>query len=211
MVITYHGAQMVKLTSGELTLVFNPISKEAKLKNTPKFGADIALISRNLPEFNGVEQLSRKDKKPFVIDGPGEYEIQKAFVQGIGVKSAYKKEGINTIYVVKLEDINILFLGALSDEKIDFSFLEDVDDIDIVFVPIGDEGVLESAAAHKLAVSLEPKIIIPVHYEYIGKKGALESFLKEAGREDVEAVDKLSIKKKDLEGKSAELVVLSVK
>ena len=39
--------------------------------------------------------------------------------------------------------------------------LEAIEDIDILFLPIGDEGTLDAAKANKLAVALEPKIIIP--------------------------------------------------
>ncbi len=44
----------------------------------------------------------------------------------------------------------------------------------------------------------------------MGAKDALKSFLKEAGSEGVQAVDKLTLKKKDLEGKEGEIIVLSV-
>ncbi len=208
MIVTYHGAEMIKIASGDLTIAINPISKASKLK-TVKFGADIALISRNLPEFNGVSELTRKDKEPFVIDGPGEYEINNVFIKAGASKSEYKEPGINTIYSIKLDDVNILFLGAIS-EKPDMSFIEDMDSVDLVFLPIGDDGVLNYAEAYKLAVSLEPKVIIPIHHEFIGRKDALQNFVKEAGV-DAEHVEKFVFKKKDLENKSAELIVLSVK
>jgi hypothetical protein len=57
-------------------------------------------------------------------------------------------------------------------------------------------------------VQFSPKIIIPAHFAEVGDKGALKVFLKEAGEEGVKPVDKLTIKKKDLEGKEGEVVVL---
>ncbi len=206
MIITYHGAEMIKLSSGDLTLVFNPISKESKLKPT-KFGADIALVSRNLPEFNGIQEVTRKDKEPFVIDGPGEYEINGVFVQGTESKSEYKTAGINTIYSLKIDDINIVFLGALSDPKPKMDFIENMDSVDLVFVPIGDDGVLNYEEGYKLAVSLEPKVIIPIHYEQIGNKDALKHFIKELGQ-DVEEQEKFVFKKKDLEAMSSTPIIL---
>ena len=74
-------------------------------------------------------------------------------------------------------------------------------------MPIVGECVLEPAKAYKLAVSLEPKLIIPMHYGDIGMKDALKAFLKEAG-ENPSPVAKLTLKKKDLEGKEADVVVL---
>jgi L-ascorbate metabolism protein UlaG (beta-lactamase superfamily) len=63
--------------------------------------------------------------------------------------------------------------------------------------------VLDHAAAYKLAVQLEPKAIVPMHYT----SESLKEFLKEAG-EDVKPIDKFTVKRKDLEGKEGEIVVL---
>ncbi len=100
------------------------------------------------------------------------------------------------------------FLGALSDEKLNSEAKEALDGIDILFVPIGGNGVLDPALAHKLAVQFEPKLIIPSHYGDVGETGTLKKFLKEAGEEDVKPVDKLTIKKKDLDGKEGDVIVL---
>jgi L-ascorbate metabolism protein UlaG (beta-lactamase superfamily) len=66
---------------------------------------------------------------------------------------------------------------------------------------------LNPAQAYKLAISISPKLIIPMHYGDIGGKDALKAFLKEAG-ENPKPEAKLTLKKKDLEGKEAEVVVL---
>ena len=81
MVISYQGLESFKIQFGEIVVAYNPISKDSKHKGT-KFGADIVLISANHPDFNGAENASRGDKQPFVINGPGEYEIGGIFVRG---------------------------------------------------------------------------------------------------------------------------------
>ena len=103
MVITYHGGQCFKVSFGDTTLAFNPISKKSKL--TPvKFGADIAFISLRHPDFNGVDQATHSGKQPFVVDGPGEYEIGDVTARGYGVETTYDgKKRFNTIYQVRLE------------------------------------------------------------------------------------------------------------
>jgi L-ascorbate metabolism protein UlaG (beta-lactamase superfamily) len=82
---------------------------------------------------------------------------------------------------------------------------EAIDEVDILFVPIGGNGVLEPSQAYKLAVSIEPKIIIPILYK---EEKELKAFLKEAG-DNPKPETKLTLKKKDLEGKEAEVIVLS--
>jgi len=212
MVITHHGGQCFKVTFGDLTLVFDPINKGATLPSV-RFGADIAFVSRNHPDMNGVGEVTYGDKVPFAITGPGEYERQGVVVQGFLSKSKYglakgEEEAVNTIYSVKIEDMTLVHLGALIDTDLSREARENIDEIDVLFVPIGGDGVLTPAVAHELAVSLEPKIIIPMHWSGIGQQGALEKFLKESGNGS-EKVDKLTLKKKDLIGKDGSILVVT--
>lgn len=209
MIITYQGLEFFKVQFGDTIIALNPISKESKHKPT-RFFADIALLSLNHPDMNGAENLSYNGKDPVVISGPGEYEVKDVFIKGFASKSMYGgKPKINTIYSVTLENINICFLGALSDINLSSEVKEALGEVDILFLPIGDDGVLDATKAEKLAVEIEPKIIIPMHYGDVGTKDALKKYLKEAGEEKVVAIDKLTLKRKDLEGKLGETVVLS--
>ena len=184
---------------GDITLAFNPISKDSKLKPS-RFGADIVFITNNHPDFNGIDQVTHGEKKPFIINGPGEYEVKGVFIKGLPSKSGY---GINTIYTVSLENMNLCFLGAINTSELSGEAEEALDEIDILFVPIGGDKVIDPVKAYKLAVSLEPKIIIPMYYE----DNTLKVFLKEAG-ENPKSEVKLTIKKKDLEGKEGDIVLL---
>lgn len=196
----------MKVQFGDTIIAFNPISKDSELK-TSKFGADIVLSSINHLDMNGIDQVTFGEKKPFVVSGPGEYEIKEVFIKGLPSESGYAGEKrINTIYTVALEGMNICFLGAVSTPELPKETDEAIEEVDILFVPIGGNGVLEPAQAYKLAVSIEPKIIIPILYNGIGEK-ELKAFLKEAG-ENPKPESRLTLKKKDLEGKEAEVVVL---
>jgi len=209
MIITYHGADFFKVSFGDITIAVNPISKSSKMKST-SFGSDITLISLNSPEHNGSDSTSRGEKESFVIKGPGEYEVSGVFIKGFLARSNYSgKDKINTVYTVSLEGMNLGFMGALSENNLSPEAKEALDGIDILFVPIGAGEVLDPAVAHKLSVQCSAKIIIPSHYD-IGDKNSLKVFLKEAGEESVKPVDKLTIKKKDLDGKEGDVIVLDV-
>jgi hypothetical protein len=199
-IISYQGVECFKISQGDLTLAVNPISKDSKEGEATRFGADITLITTNHPDTNGRDQTSRGDNSSFVIEGPGEYEIKDVFIKGFLSEA---KDLINTVYLITFEGMKLCFLGSLVNPELKSEVVETLEDIDILFVPVGGGNVLEPAAAYKLAVSLEPSLIIPMHYD----KDALAQFLKEAGQK-VEAIDKLVVKKKDLEGKEGEVVVL---
>ncbi len=103
------------------------------------------------------------------------------------VKDIFIKGFPGGVYVITFEGIKVCFLGSATTEELD--------DIDMLFV---------APENYKTAVALEPSIIIPMAYD----KAMLSQFLKESGGKDATPIEKLVIKKKDLEGKEGEIVVL---
>lgn len=212
MVITHHGGQCFKVTFGDLTLVFDPIAKGGTLPPV-RFGADIALVSRNHPDMNGVAEVTYGEKEPFAIMGPGEYEYKGVTVRGFLSNSEYglaktQKSAVNTVYAIKLEGMTLVHLGALSDTALSTEAKEGIDEIDILFVPVGGDGVLDSAAAAKLATILEPRIVVPMHWSGMGAPKSLEAYLKEEGG-SAEKTDKLTLKKKDALDKDGDIIVIT--
>ncbi|MFA5778275.1 MAG: MBL fold metallo-hydrolase [Candidatus Paceibacterota bacterium] len=205
MIITYFGKQFFKIQQGEMVLAFNPVSKSSKTDISAHFGTDIALITTNHPDYNGIEQLSHGEREPFVVSGPGDYEVKEIFIKGALSDAVMAgKKYINTMYMFSLDNINIAFLGALSDSELSKESREALNSPDILFIPVGGKGLLDAKGAAKLASSLEPKLIIPMDYD----ESTLKAFLKELGEEKAEMVDKLTIKRKDLDNKEGEVIVL---
>lgn len=207
MIITYFGKQFFKIQQGDLVVAVNPISKDSKgeVKGT-RFGSDIALSTTNHPDYNGFDMVSHGDTVPFAVKGPGDYEIKGIFIKGVMTESNINdKKYINTIYSLSIENISICFLGCMSHNKVSAEIRGEIGSPDILFVPIGNHDLLDPAEAYKLAVSLEPQIIIPMDYD----EKTLKAFLKEGGQDKVVSIDKLTIKSKDLIGREGEIVVLS--
>ena len=188
MIVTYQGAGAFKISQGDLTLALNPQAK---------ISADVTLFTT---DKSPAYAEASAGKAGFVIDGPGEYEIKDIFIKGFLSEGIEKK--VNTIYLITFEGMKLCFLGTLANPALSVETLEAIEDIDILFTPIG-QGTLDPASAYKLAVSLEPSVIIPMYYT----KEVLAQFTKEGGAK-VEPLDKFVVKKKDLEGKEAEIVVL---
>lgn len=213
MVITYAGGYCFKLSSGDTTIAINPPSSKSAHK-VSKFGSDIVLISANHPDWDGEETATHGSKDPFVVRGPGAYEI------GDVVVTAYASEGAlvkglpadrqetsgygNTIYAVEFDGMKVLVLGALSSAKLPQEARSDIDGVDIVFVPVGGE-TLAPKDAHDLVVSLEPKLIIPYS---VGKSDELKAFLKSEGATDVKAVDKVTLRAKEVSMMSGDIALL---
>ena len=206
MIITYFGKQFFKVQHGDTVLAFNPISKDSKSNKNSRFGSLVAFSTTNHPDYNGFEMVSHGETVPFEVKGPGDYEIKDIFIKGIQTFTELGgKKYINTIYTLSLDNISLCFLGCVSRDSVTTEARGSIESPDILFVPIGNEDLMTAGEAYKLAVSLEPKLIIPMDYD----DKTLKAFLKEGGQDTVSSIEKLTIKSKELVGREGEIVVLS--
>ena len=208
MIITYFGKQFFKIAQGDMTIALNPISKQSKNSKSGggRFGADIALSSTNHPDYNGVSEVAHGEKKPFIISGPGDYEVKEIFIKGVMSESRIAGEKfINPIYALAGDEIAIVFMGVLASGDLSKEAHEAIGSPDVLFIPVDGNGLLDAKTSAKLASTLEPKLIIPMDYD----EKSLKTFLKELGEEKAAVVEKITLKRKDLEGKEGEVIVVS--
>ena len=95
----------------------------------------------------------------------------------------------------------------MSHPDIDQKTREYIEDVDVVFVPIGGAGTLDPVQASKVIKYFSPKIVIPMDYGLDRDKGSLQTFLKEVSSK-VEPEAKYVFKKSDLETLTGHVVVL---
>ncbi len=204
MIITFHGEQFFKVQAGDTILAFNPISvgqKKGDMK-VSRFGADVVFSTLNEDIYNGFDTVTYGDKEPVRVYGPGSYEVDGIMISGFGVQPD-GDDKIHTIYSLVFDDIKIAYLGSVGKkEDISPEAMEAIADSDLVFVSVANE------EGHTLAVTLAPKGIIPMGYTD-RKDPSLVEFLKESGAEKTEALEKLTIKRKDLEGLVANIFLFT--
>jgi len=198
--ITWHGQTCFKIGTqknkgGAVNILIDLFDKEVGLK-PPKNDSDIFISS--------VSGGKNDSPSAFLINGPGEYDISGVSVQGIANKN-------NTIYKIEAEDIKICHLGVLDNSGLSTSQIEEIGDIDILMLPVGDQKSLDAKSAIKIMSEIEPKITIPMYYKVPGLKEKLDSidvFLKALGIKSLKAEQKLSLKKKDIPSEEAKIVIL---
>lgn len=212
MVINWYGQSCFKLQSGELVVVIDPYGKELGL-TPPRFRADLALVTHGHFDHAYTESLSGN---PFVISGPGEFEVKDISV--IGIESFHddergKKRGSNTIYKIVMEEIRVVHMGDFGEEKLRDETLEQIGDVDILFIPVGGIYTIDASGAAKIIKQIEPRFVIPMHYKIPGLKVTLNSvdtFLKEMGAGKLETRDKFSVKQNNIgENEKTEIIVLN--
>jgi L-ascorbate metabolism protein UlaG (beta-lactamase superfamily) len=197
MTISWHGFNYFKLKTTTNSLIFNPYGLD-KVTKFSKANADLIL-------FSDPSQIAKAklNKEAFVIDSPGEYEVNNIFVYGRDIKG-------NIIYYVVFEGIKIAFLGEFSHGDLSNGDLELVEGADILILPVGGGDLTTSKEASKIIQQVEPRIVIPsCHKAGSGKLKAdnVADFVKEFGVKPEEE-DKYKIKKKDLPQEDVRLVIL---
>lgn len=191
-------------------IVLDPYDEDTGLK-LPNLSADIVMVSHSHHDHNNIEGIKGD---PFIINGPGEYEIKEVFVQGINSfhdDQEGKEKGKNTIYVFEAEDIRFCHLGDIGQKQLTDEQLEKIDKVDILMIPVGGGYTIDAIGAQKMISQIEPKIVIPMHYSLPKSKDKLDDvakFLKTMGKNSIVPQDKLVIKASALPADNMEIVIL---
>lgn len=211
MTITWFGQSCFRIEAKDASILIDPFSKEIGLK-PPKIKDNIVLVTHEHYDHNNLEGLNSDS---FVIRNPGEYEKGGIAVYGIlsyHDKSEGKERGLNTIYIIKVEDTILCHLGDLGQSKLTDEQVENIGDVDILMIPVGGTYTIDAKEAVGVISQIEPKIIIPMHYKLPGLASNLvgvDKFIKELGLAP-EKMDKLKIAKKNLPIEETKLILLEV-
>lgn len=202
--ITYLGHSSFKLRGKHATVVTDPYGGMVGIPFPKHTTADIVTVSHDHEDHNAAQLI---EGNPFVVRGPGEYEIKGVGIVGIGVfhdDAGGAKRGNNTIYRIELDGISIVHLGDLGHE-LNASQVDSLDGIDILLVPVGGVYTIDAATAAKVVHEIESSVVIPMHYnkpgldqKAFGHLSGVEAFLKEMSKGDVVAQPKFSISKDKL-------------
>jgi len=214
MTLTWYGHSCFKIvgSGGQITVITDPFDKSVGL-TPPRGNADIVTISHGHFDHNNIKALSGQ---PFVVDSPGEYEIKGVKITGCQSFHDNKQgeeRGTNTIYLIEVDKIKICHLGDLGQDSLNDSQLEAIGAADILLAPVGGDKTIDAGKAVKIAEQIEPAIIIPMHYHLPNLKFKLakvDDFLKEMGVDKKMAVDKLTLKKKDLSGGKMKVILMKL-
>lgn len=214
MQIVWKGQSCFQLTSTQnknhqVNIIIDPFDDSIGFK-LPKMEADLVLVTHDHSDHNNVKGVSGN---PFVVLGPGEYEIKGAFIQGIPSfhdEKEGKERGGNTIYTIEVEGLRLCHLGDLGQKELTAEQVEKIGDVDILMIPVGGVYTIATQAV-KVMSQIEPSITIPMHYQIPKLKLKLrgvDQFLKAMGIKKLEPEPKLSIRKKDIVKEEAKVIVL---
>jgi L-ascorbate metabolism protein UlaG (beta-lactamase superfamily) len=190
--ITFLGSGCVKLNGKQVTIICDPFDQQSGLGRVKATPEAVLYSSPQRQEISGM-----------AIEGPGEYEIKGTLITGVPARLHIDAEGEKgTSYSVRMDGINVVFLGNV-DGNLSDAQVEALGQVDVLVVPVGGHGLtLDAPAAAKVVSQLEPKIVIPTHFDdgktkYPVPQEGVEKFLNEMGVKP-EPMTKLKLQSKEL-------------
>lgn len=205
MTIVWYGQTCFRLESSGAALLIDPFDLSVEGLKTPKLDAGVILFSSPGSQLSRVRPKSLAGQ-PFIIDGPGEYNVKNFFIVGLDGSAV---QPVN-IYIIEAEGLRLCHLARLDQEKLNDAQLAQLTDIDILMITVGGDGLAGDTAA-SVTGQIEPRLVLPMHFALKGLKTKLEKpdiFLKEMGVSQVAGQNKLVIKRKDLPQEETRVVIL---
>jgi len=179
MEIQYLGGSSFRIKTKKAILVTDPFKKTT---------ADIVIISRrNEEKINPALVKGTTNRlSPFVLPGPGEYEISEVSILG-------RKWKESLVFIIQSEEIRLAFLGDFQGD-LSVEQLEEIDGVDILLVSSGGVELIEK---------IEPRIVIPTQENH-------DDFLRKLGVGEITPLSKLVINNQNLP-EEREVVVLNAR
>jgi len=191
--ITWYGHSCFRLSEKQRATVVTDPFDESIGYPLPKLKADVVTVSHDAPGHNNVNAVKSITR---TISGAGEYEIGGVFIIGVPLHNTDPEHlRSNIAYLFDFGDLTVAHLGDMSRVP-EQSEIEALGSIHIALVPVGGGSALNSTQAAQVIALLEPRIVIPMHYQTELSTLPLEPidrFLKEMGVSHVQHEDMLKI------------------
>jgi L-ascorbate metabolism protein UlaG (beta-lactamase superfamily) len=191
MELTWYGLSCFRLSErGYASIVTDPYGSGLGLPAL-KLRADVVTISHDAKGHHNAKAVSGRRH---TLNGPGEYEIGGVFVTGIA--TAYEAVTTeNVLFMFDYDGLTVAHLGDMAKVPTQTQ-IEALEQVSVLLVPVGGGKSLNAAQAAELVSMLEPRIVIPMHYQ-IPKLNVdlkdVDRFLKEMGIVHPEDLSSLKI------------------
>ncbi|HYN87697.1 MAG TPA: MBL fold metallo-hydrolase [Ardenticatenaceae bacterium] len=191
-------------------VVTDPFPRGLGYERPARLRADVVTVSHDHENHSDTRGFLGE---PFIVRGPGEYEINGIFVTGIRTYHDNKKgkeRGFNTIYLIQYDDLSVCHLGDLGHVPTQEQ-VEELSEVDVLLVPVGGGYALSAAQAAEVVSLIEPRLVVPMHYQtdvHVNGLEPVEKFLKEMGLKEAPVEEELKITKSQLP-EETQVVVLA--
>ena len=199
MEISWLGHSCFRIKGSQATIITDPYSPdEGYALGRPT--AHIVTVSHEHSDHAYVQGIGGE---PRLVTRPGEYEIKGVLIIGIATyhdAEEGRSRGKNIVYLIQVDEVLVCHLGDLG-HVLTAEQVEGMGDVDVLLLPVGGVYTINAPLAAEVVRQLEPKVVIPMHYQTPALKWKLEPvdrFLKEIGVKEIKSQPKLSLTKASL-------------
>ena len=171
--IKWFGHSMWKVSSPKCTIIIDPFT-DIGFPMVGNLIADVVIASHDHYDHNNFKLIEGNPQK---ITQVGTYHIKDAIIKMIHSSHGQldgKSLGDNCMSLIMIDGLSLLHCGDLG-EFPDENTLSQIEDTDVLFVPVGGKYTLDAPKAKKFIELIKPKIIFPMHYRMEGTKVDIES------------------------------------
>ncbi|MBC7320361.1 MBL fold metallo-hydrolase [bacterium] len=163
MEIEYNGHACFTIKTSLGTIVTDPFGEDIPYP-IKELTADIVTVSHEHFDHNAVKRVKGN---PYVVKDIGEHTYRGIKIKGTKAshdKSRGAQRGQITIFTMEAESLRLCHLGDLG-EILSEAQLKDIGEVDILFIPVGGFYTIEPDEAKAVVKSMNPKVVIPMHYK----------------------------------------------
>lgn len=179
----------------------------------PKEEAQVVSVSHDHFDHNNDSAIGGK---PFIINEPGEYEVAGFAIRAIPSfhdNASGSKRGQNLIMRADGAEFSFAHFGDFGQEELSPAQLELLNEVDIAFIPVGGFYTIDGRQAAKIVSQLEPKVIIPMHYQIPGltikEIAGPEDFFQAMGQKPLVVEGDWKVKMTDFPSEGTKIIQLS--
>lgn len=193
MEITWLGHACFRLRSDDLVVVTDPFPSSLGLRPENR-QATVVTISNSHPNHNNRPEVGGT---PRVFDAPGEYEYAGVAARGVmtTLKEGQPQQERNVAYSIVMDNVNVCHLGDIV-SPLTTRQVEELQPVDVLLAPAGGGCTLDLERVLQLMQDLDPRIVIPMHYQIPGTTeplGNLDAFLQLMGVSEVQPRRSLTV------------------
>lgn len=172
--VKWHGQSAFSLRGEQATVFIDPFADLSMLEERgtrweyPPIEAgevDLVLVTHEHLDHNGIEAISGRPEMLRAVAGTHESQLGEI----VGVASEHDavagtQRGPNTIFVFDLDDLRIAHFGDFGQAQLRPEQAAAIGRVDLAFLPVGGGPTIAGRQAARIAHSLNPAWVVPMHY-----------------------------------------------
>jgi len=157
-----HASFTITTASGT-KIVTDPYNEDLPYKAIDD-KVDLVTVSHDHFDHNAISSLPGTPRSIKDIEGFENEEIKIKGIESFHDDQSGEERGTNIIFTYQVDDMKLCHLGDLG-HPLNKKQLEQLNDIDVLLIPIGGHYTIDADQAYEIVKQLEPIVVIPMHYK----------------------------------------------